>query len=64
MAYLDGLEADGTVSFKGDEEGAEEEGFPAEAAGGPTVRREVDAGTDVIDITAMRAELEKQKRGG
>lgn len=34
--------------------------------GGPTVRENVDAGTDVIDLTAMRKELEAQraKRGG
>ena len=59
---MEGLEADGTLSFKGEDEGAEAEGFPATEAGGPRVRREVDAGTDVIDITSMREQLEK--RGG
>lgn len=56
-AYLDGLEADGTLSFK---DGGGEEGFPAAGAGGPQVRKEVDAGTDVIDLGAMRQALEKR----
>ena len=34
--------------------GADEEGRPA----GPQVRENVDAGTDVIDLAAMKAELE------
>lgn len=59
-AYLDGLEADGTISFEG-EEG--EEGFPAASAGGPQVRKAVDAGIDVIDLTAMRAQLESKRPG-
>jgi len=58
-AYLEGLEGDGTVSSEGE---AGEGGFPSAAEGGPTVRR-AQAGTDVIDLTAMRAELE-QRRGG
>jgi hypothetical protein len=57
-AYLDGLEADGTISF---DEGEGE--IPAASAGGPTVRKGIDPGTKVIDLTGMRAELEK-KRGG
>ena len=56
---MEGLELDGTLSFK---DGDEEEGFPAAADGGPQVRKAVDAGTDVIDITALRAQLEQ--RGG
>ncbi len=33
---------------------------------GPQIREGVDAGTDVIDLTAMRAELEadRARRGG
>jgi hypothetical protein len=58
-AYLEGLEADGTITR--DEEAADG-GFPSPAEGGPTVRR-AEAGTDVIDITAMRDELER-RRGG
>jgi hypothetical protein len=58
--YLDGLEGDGTIRF---EEGEGEEGFPAASAGGPQVRKDVDPGTRVIDLTAMREQLEK-KRGG
>jgi len=47
------------VSFKG---GGDAEGFPAAIDGGPQVRKAVDAGTEVIDLTAMRQEL--SKRGG
>jgi hypothetical protein len=57
---MDGLEADGTVSF--DREGTAEGQFPAASEGGPQTRT-ADPGTKVIDLTAMRAELE-QKRGG
>lgn len=57
-AYLDGLESDGLVKFSG----GGDEGFPAASAGGPQVRKGVDAGTDVIDIGAMRRQLEQ--RGG
>ena len=49
--------ADETISFS---EG--EDGVPAEESGGPR-RRKAEAGTDVIDLTSMRAELEG-KRGG
>ena len=59
-AYLDGLEADGTISGGG--EGQAGEGFPAASAGGPTARR-AEVATDVIDIGSMRAELEQRKRG-
>lgn len=55
---MDGLEADGTVSFEGGGE------IPAASAGGPTVRQGVDPGTKVIDLTSMRAELENKRRGG
>ena len=55
-AYLEGLEADGTVSFDRDGE------FPSEAEGGPKVRQ-AEVTADVIDITAMRAELEQQRGG-
>lgn len=49
---MEGLEADGTLSFQGGDEMPEE-----------TVHRErVDAGTDVIDLAAMRAELETERR--
>ena len=58
-AYLDGLEAEGVISLKG----TGEEGFPSTAEGGPTVRKGVDAGTDVIDLTAMRKHLESTRGG-
>lgn len=58
-AYLDGLEGDGTISFE-----AGEGEIPAASAGGPQVRKAVDAGTDVIDLTSMRAQLESKRRGG
>jgi hypothetical protein len=54
-AYLQGLEDDGTLSFsEGESEGEMPEG---------TVHRaNVDAGTDVIDLAGMRAELEAARR--
>jgi hypothetical protein len=52
-AYLAGLETDGTLSYdEGDGE------LPAET----THRTGVDAGTDVIDLAGMRAELEAARR--
>ena len=54
-AYLDGLEADGTLGGGG-ESG---EGFPAASAGGP-VQRQAQAASDVIDLGSMRRELEKR----
>jgi len=52
-AYLDGLEADGTLSF---EDGA------GELPEGTVHRAGIDAGTDVIDLAGMRAELEAERR--
>jgi hypothetical protein len=60
-SYLEGLEADGTITR--DEGEAAGGAFPSAAEGGP-VQRQAEAGTDVIDITAMRAELEKRRGGG
>ena len=57
--YMDGLEAEEVVSFdRGESEGA----IPSHAAGGPQTRT-ADPGTKVIDITALRSELEA-RRGG
>lgn len=61
---LEGLSEDEEVGFRL----GEDDGF-AGMQGGPTVRENVDAGTDVIDLAAMRAELEaaraeRQKGGG
>jgi hypothetical protein len=60
-AYLEGLEADGTLQRE-EPSGEAGEGFPSPAEGGPSVRR-AGAGADVIDITAMRAELDRQRGG-
>lgn len=49
--YLDGLEQDEEVPF------AFKEADPFES-GSPRIRENVDAGTDVIDLTKMRQELE------
>jgi hypothetical protein len=54
---MDGLEGEEIVSFTGKGEAD----IPAAAAGGPQTRQ-ADTGQKVIDITSMRAELEK--RGG
>lgn len=58
--YLEGLQQDGTISSSDDDDQAP--GFE------PTVRSDVDAGTDVIDLGAMRAELEagrdRRTKGG
>jgi hypothetical protein len=52
-AYLAGLEADGTLSYdEGDGEMPE----------GAVHRTGVEAGTDVIDLAAMRDELEAERR--
>ena len=58
--YLQGLSEDPDVPFKIQEEdpdaifGTDEDGQRA----GPLVRENVDAGVDVIDLAAMKAELE------
>jgi hypothetical protein len=52
--YLEGLTADEDVPFRV-EEGPDE---LAAANMGPTIRTNVDAGTDVIDLAKMKAELE------
>jgi len=56
--YLDGLIDDETVPISMEEGGAQ--GLPTGAAG-PTIRSNVEAGTDVIDLNAMRAELEAER---
>lgn len=54
-AYLEGLEEDQEVPFGWSEEGTD--------SGLPFTRREaVDAGTDVIDLAAMRDQLETDRR--
>lgn len=56
-ALLEGMDEDENVPFRLDEE----------QVPGPTVRENVDAGVDVIDITRFRDELEadrRRKRGG
>jgi hypothetical protein len=59
-AYLQGLDEDETVPFHFAEEGVETLP-PAER---PATRTGVDAGTAVIDLTAMREQLEAHRRGG
>jgi hypothetical protein len=56
-AYLEGLEAEGIFEFR--EAGPEPGEMGLE---GPAVREGVDAGVGVIDLTAMREELEAQRR--
>ena len=60
--YLEQLDEDEEVPFH------IETAQPGDLAGesGPTIRKNVDTGADVIDINAMRAELEeaRKRRGG
>lgn len=60
--YLDGLAEDESVPFSW----KEETGEITPGMAGPQVRENVDMGADVLDLTAMRAELEAEraKRGG
>jgi hypothetical protein len=60
--YLDGLAEDESVPFGWQEHTGE----VTPGMNGPQIRENVDAGTDVIDLTAMRAELEadRARRGG
>jgi RNA polymerase-binding transcription factor DksA len=53
-AYLEGLDEDQEVPFGWSEDTGSELPF--------TRREAVDAGTDVIDLAAMRSELEEQRR--
>jgi hypothetical protein len=50
---MQGLEMEGIVEFAGGDEAP---------ASGPAVREGVDAGMPVIDLAAMRAELEANRR--
>lgn len=63
-AYLEGLDQDESVPFRM-EEGQQGPGFLG-MPGGPKIRENVDAGVEVIDLSAMRAELEaaRQAKGG
>jgi hypothetical protein len=56
--YLEGLLDDPTVPFSNEEDQGELPG----SAQGPTIRENVDAGTDVIDLTAMREGFEAERR--
>lgn len=55
--YLEQLDEDEEIPFQLNTE------QPTEAAGdiGPSVRENVDTGADVLDINAMRAELEEAR---
>jgi hypothetical protein len=53
--YLDGLDADPDIPFRLQEEAGS--AFAGQQDG-PTIRQNVDAGTNVIDLGAMIAELE------
>jgi hypothetical protein len=62
-AYLEGLDQDESVPFAMQQSEMPMAGLP----GGFRVRENVDAGVEVIDLSAMRAELEagrRQKGGG
>jgi hypothetical protein len=52
--YLEGLQQDGTLGEQDD--GELPPGFE------PTVRENVDAGTEVIDLAAMRDQLEADRK--
>lgn len=58
-ALLEGLENDDSVPFGFSESGGDE---MTPGVAGPTVRSNVDAGTSVIDLAAMRAELEGARK--
>jgi hypothetical protein len=63
--YLEGLDQDESVPFAMQE--AAEWSGPTGAPPGVQVRQNVDAGAEVINLTAMMAELEagrRQQRGG
>ena len=56
--YLDGLSAEEDIPFRIERDGDSEREQERQAAGGGPVTRRVDAGVAVIDLEAMRAELE------
>lgn len=58
-AYLDGLDADESVPMSLREGGGDGEGLPV-------TKRTVDPGVDVIDLAAMREQLDASRgqRGG
>ncbi|HEY2638446.1 MAG TPA: hypothetical protein VGI66_00995 [Streptosporangiaceae bacterium] len=60
------LEKDEEVPFGFSDNGPQPTGTPADwepgGALGPQVRSNVDAGTDVIDLAAMRESLEAQRK--
>ena len=57
--YLDGLSEDESVPFSWKEEVQDGEVTPG--VSGPQIRENVDAGTKVIDLNVMRAELEADR---
>jgi len=59
-AYLEGLDQDESVPFHMEQSEVPMAGQP----GGFRIRENVDAGVEVIDLTALRAELEAGRRGG
>ena len=66
-AYLEGLDADPDIPFKRNEDiGRVFRPGEQMAPGmdGPTIRENVDAGADVIDLRAMIAELEASRSQG
>jgi hypothetical protein len=66
QVYLEGLEQDPEVPLTFDQGGSGGDaggvfaGLPA--GQGPQIRENVDAGVDVIDLSAMRRELEASRR--
>jgi len=63
--YLDGLDAEEDIPFSRNGDAGREFGGGREAApgmDGPTIRENVDIGVKVIDLAAMRAELEADPR--
>jgi hypothetical protein len=65
MTYLDGLDQEEEIPFTRNNDAGQKFGGGGEVAPGmegPTIRTGVDAGTNVIDLAAMRAELEADPR--
>lgn len=63
-SYLEGLSEDESIPFSygGGDDGLDQDGLPAGIRG--PQRRTADTGQEVIDLAAMRRELEAQRGGG
>lgn len=57
--YLEALNEDDEIPFQFNDEPRSDD---QTGDTGPTVRKDVDTGADVLDINVMRAELEEARR--